>query len=681
MTKASIRFVLVAGVFVFNILSGSAQQVDYSKSVEQIMLTVQKQHIRPRAIDDSYSKLVFDGTIEVLDPYGLVFTDTDIEELTKFESSIDDEIETGNLKFPQKLIEAFDLRINSLKDELTRIDEEVLDIEVIDSLSTGGKIEYLSDENRIRQWSKWIKFQVLTDLYEGKDSVDQSSSFSESVVETAKHAVISRERCRMNFSGPEEKSSSYEIIWKVFLKAIASAFDPHTAYLSATDQQEFAAMVSSETKSFGFGIALGASGKMEVSHVFPGSPAWNSNQMNEGDVLLKITSPGKNDLTLNCVGVRVVAEYLNDPQVNEAELKLKKKGGKLVSVLLKKEMVDLEENGIQSFILQGEKEETSIGYIYLPTFYSNDNEMSLLPNGCANDVAKELIKLDRQGINGLILDLRGNTGGSMLEAMRLSGLFVDYGAIGISNTKWDEPETLKDMDRGVVSTKPLVVLVNELSASASELFSACMQDHNRGLIVGSRTYGKSTMQQVFPLVSSSTAQEFLKLTIGEFYRVTGESLQQLGVTPDIVLPGYYDRSEVGEETEPSSLSSEKIEKKTYYWPKSPMAIEALKAKSAQRVSANAAFEEVSPTKTEEQASSIPLNMSGFIQYIQSFDEPIDTSAAEMKAVYEVVVPAYKAEQTMITEEETEENPLENFIKEDIFLNEAYLITIDLINTN
>ena len=171
------------------------------------------------------------------------------------------------------------------------------------------------------------------------------------------------------------------------------------------------------------------------------------------------------------------------------------------------------------------------------------------------------------------------------------------------------------------------------------------------------------------------------MTIGEFYRVTGESLQQSGVTPDIVLPGYYDRSEVSESAEPASLSSEKVEKKTYYWPKSPMAIEALKVKSAKRVSANLAFGEVSSSKTEEQAKYIPLNMSGFIKYFGSFDEQIDTTTTETQAVYEVVVPTYKAEQTMLAEKETEENPMENFIKEDIFLNETYLIILDLINSN
>jgi carboxyl-terminal processing protease len=303
-----------------------------------------------------------------------------------------------------------------------------------------------------------------------------------------------------------------------------------------------------------------------------------------------------------------------------------------------------------------------------------------IPNGCANDISKELFKLKREGIEALIIDVRNNGGGSMLEAIRLTGVFIDYGAIAIIDKLGEGAMTVKDMDRGVAFSKPLVVMVNRTSASASELFAAAMQDQNRAVIVGGKTFGKSTMQNVIPL----SAEGFLKTTVGKFYRVTGKSHQKTGIIPDIELPSYYSKMNISESMYPSALENTTITHKTYYYPSKQLPIESLKSLSKSRVDTNSYFKKIASMADffyqQTNHISIPLNYDQFSLYYEQMNLLYDGMVSDFdNSAFTVQNPVYLSnigERTEIEKSVNQQN-IEN-IKNDIFIAESFNVLKDLI---
>jgi carboxyl-terminal processing protease len=272
---------------------------------------------------------------------------------------------------------------------------------------------------------------------------------------------------------------------------------------------------------------------------------------------------------------------------------VRKKNGQLEKVTLQKRKLENDENIVKSFVLKGAK---NIGYITLPSFYTRWEDEG--GSKCAYDVAKEIVKLKRDSITGLILDLRYNGGGSMQEAIEMAGIFIDEGAICQFNEKGEKLVTLKDINRGVIYNGPLVILVNGYSASASELLAASLQDYNRALIVGSRTHGKGTSQQIYPLenkaatVISSSGNAFVKLTGGKFYRVTGKSSQFYGVLPDIQIANPFDELGDYESKIPFALKPDTVGSYKYFKPMKELPKNGLQEKSTLRVSGNSKFKSI-----------------------------------------------------------------------------------------
>lgn len=276
---------------------------------------------------------------------------------------------------------------------------------------------------------------------------------------------------------------------------------------------------------------------------------------------------------LDCLPVHELKEFMLSKQAKVSTFQIRKKSGKEIKVKLEKSDMDVQENVIKSFVL--ESDSLDLGYVYLPSFYTDYEMGGTTAEGCANDLATELLRLKRDGIEGLILDLRDNGGGSMREAIKVVGISINQGALGIFKTQNENPLTLKDLNRGTLYADPMIIIVNSFSASASELFAAAMQDHNRALIVGTKTYGKSTAQSVIPLDTSLITDimqgenldekdiDFIKITHSTFFRTTGESHQAEGIIPDIYIPHIFEKLKLKEEHYPSVLARERIDKKTY----------------------------------------------------------------------------------------------------------------------
>jgi carboxyl-terminal processing protease len=465
------------------------------------------------------------------------------------------------------------------------------------------------------RWQQWLMQEVLINMYE------MAQASGETIINTklllsfepvARDKVKNEELKKIERSLKSSKNIEMDI-YESYIKSIAKIFDPHSDYFSEKEKEAFEVHLSPTEPSFGFKVSDNAWGEVAVTRVIPGSPAWNSNEIHNGDILLQIRKPNGNLIDISEFGENP-STVLESWSENQIELKFKKADGKITIVKLFKEKIESTENRVQGFVLNGAKK---IGYVSLPSFYREWGEENDSNEGCANDLAKEIIKLKKEGIAGLILDLRFNGGGSIVEAMEIVGIFIDSGPVAVVKIKDQPAATLKDMNRGSVYDGPLVVMINGASASASEFVAAALQDYNRALIVGTPTYGKGTGQKIFPMGEKN--DEFLKITTMKLYRITGKTNQGKGVLPDIDIPDLTDEYVLKEKLKKHSVQEDSIAKKVYYTPALKIDLEKIRVASKKRVEQNLHFLRLDSVRTFYR-NPIPLNIESYLKYLSRADQ-------------------------------------------------------------
>lgn len=293
-----------------------------------------------------------------------------------------------------------------------------------DTLWLGGVVNYEKESKLLKRLEQWIKYLVVWSYESLRDSTvtkivpekDKTAKFTRD--------AVSWERCRIQ-KRIDVPGGFKPLIENKYLKAIENAFDPHTDYLSIDERISRKHELSKSSGSFGIEVTQNVIGEIEITSVEPGSPAWFSNMINEGDVILSIKGNDSTILEMRCVTVSEIEGFLNGVNHIQAVFKIRKKTGTIESVNLQKVLLDVKQNTVRGYVLK--ENETKTGYIYLPSFYTEFYYGSYFSQGCASDLAKELIKLKNDSITGLILNLRDNGGGLVTEALRIAGLFIDYG--------------------------------------------------------------------------------------------------------------------------------------------------------------------------------------------------------------------------------------------------------------
>lgn len=648
-----------------------------------IVKTAEKHHFQPRAVDNEFSELVFSGFIKLLDPYGIYLSKSELEELEEAKYSIDDEIINQKCYFLTKATDLYSNKLRSIDSMLRSFEAGNFDYTIDDSITIIKGRVLQSDHQMRSQWERLLKLQVLTSYFSTIDSVEKSRDEIVERLHELEKTAIRRQQCRIkskiSYHGGLEKYTS-----SLFLKAVSMAFDPHTLYFTRDEAQAFSGSLSKEAKSFGFYVSGNDFGEIEVVDIVPGGPSWKSNALNIGDVILKVTTSDI-EKDFDCIDIKEAMDFLASEETEKAEFLVRKKNGEAFELNLQKEKIDVQENIIQSFLLEGK---AKTGYIYLPSFYSQSDADNYSYEGCANDVARELIRLKKEGISGLIFDLRDNGGGAMLEAILLSGLFIDYGALSISQSRGEEPSAMKDMNRGTIYDGPLIVLINNFSASASELFAAAMQDYNRAVIVGTKSFGKSSMQEIVPIDAyrynnletyRGTPRGYLKLTSGVFYRVSGKSFQTEGVIPDIFLPSVYANDQVGECSFPSALAPVSTDKKTYYYPLKALPVETLKDLSTARLMNDSVFAVLNSKNDiqQQEGHSLPIEFEAFKQYYSTMKR---ADLHEEELSFSVKYPSYfeRINWQLEAYKDLHAGSMSR-IARDIYIGEAYSIMNDLIH--
>jgi len=652
---------------------------------------IERLHYSPRAVNDSFSSEMFTKIIKELDPQQTIFTADDYATLSGFRYKIDDELNGTSWKFIEAVSGLYKQRLKRADSLVEVVLQKPLDF------STDDKITFFKDESfqfatttaELRtRWMKWFKFLMLQSLIDLQQA--NSTTLKEQLV---KNENIIREKIRKasrkNIQNILDPATYDNLLSETYYNSLASTFDPHTTFFSPQEKESFQSQLSTENYSFGFEIDETKEGKVIVAGLIPGGPAWRTGEIHVNDELLQLQWQGTPPVDISTISYEEVDESLNRSNHGTITFKMKKANGTIYSATLEKEKIEKRDDIVKGYVLNGEKR---IGYISLPDFYTTwEDEKG---SGCANDLAKEIIRLKKETIEGLIVDVRFNGGGSLEEALQLAGIFIDEGPLTGTRDKTGKLQFLKDPNRGTVYDGPLVLMVNGQSASASELLAAALQDYNRAVIVGSSTYGKATMQQIFPMdtvmknPSAPSENGYVKITDGKLYRVTGQTAQLKGVTPDIHLPDAFDAVEYGERFSVDALPPDTVKRNGYYKPLATLPIVQLNQLSNRRMSSNSKFQTITEAILQEkkvQTSStrvIPLKLDLFEKWSrENNNDGVLFNEKEATASKIFMAQNHKDEIQLVSRDSYEKtinaSTLKN-IQQDIYIEEVYQIIMDLI---
>ncbi|MDD2819784.1 MAG: carboxy terminal-processing peptidase [Flavobacterium sp.] len=557
------------------------------ETLSKINALLQREHYQPKPIDDSLSVFVFDGFLDALDSNRNLFTKIEYEKLCEHRLQLDNYLLQNNCSFMNDFVAAYTLALNRKKKVLEKIQKEPFDYKSNDSVKFSKKkfpFDLVATDLE-RVWKKRIRYDILEDISKLSSNLDSLNQNFSTLEKTTKIKLFDANLCQVN-SILETKGLIESDLQNTFLNLFCTYFDPHSNYFSLAAKSSFMSGLSTSTLSLGLNVGFNEKEEIVVQEIVPGGPAAKTGKFEKDDIILAVSNTKGISYTVSCSSIEKIGELIFLDSNTDIELTIQKKNGAVMIVFLRKQVMKATDNVVYSFIAE---KEAKIGYINIPSFYSNFDGNSV--QGCADDVAKEIVKLQKDNIKGLVIDLQNNGGGAIQEAIKLAGMFIDIGPLSVLVDSKDQQTILKDFNRGSVYNGPLVVLINGNSASASEFFAAAIQDYNRGMIIGSTSLGKATMQAILPL-DEKNQQDFVKVTIEKFYRVSGKSHQIQGIIPDIALPILFDSITPREDSYKTALKNDIITTKARFSPLPRTYFPQLTALSQKRVKANVRFNEI-----------------------------------------------------------------------------------------
>jgi carboxyl-terminal processing protease len=543
------------------------------KLLSTVGALLEQQHYSPKKIDDDFSKKIFNAYLDQLDGDKSIFIASDVNGLKKYEKSIDDEIHGSGIQFQPAVSAIYEKRVAETMNFYKDILSKPFDYTTNESVQLDGdKLSYTnSDAERKDRWRKKLKYYALErfiDLQEEREKNKGKDSFKvlpdDSLELNARTSVLKmmdRTFNRIKTTFTEDQR------FNAFINVITNSMDPHTDYYPPIEKRAFDERMSNQFYGIGAQLQQDDNG-IKIASVVTGGPAWKSGAIVAGDIIIKVAQGSNEPVDVSGYGTDDAVKLIRGDKGTEVRITFKKQDGTTKTVALIREKIEQDEGLARSaVIMQGSEK---IGYIALPDFYANFEDK----NGfkCSEDVATEVKKLKAENVKGIVIDLRNNGGGSLLEVVKMVGLFIKTGPV-VQVKERDgrvDQQTWRDNDESVLYDGPLTVMVNELSASASEIFAAAIQDYKRGIVIGSSsTYGKGTVQRPIPFGRPidfySTRTEFgaVSLTFQKFYRVNGGSTQLKGVVPDIIMPDTYEYLKIREKDNPNSLPWDAIPQTKY----------------------------------------------------------------------------------------------------------------------
>ena len=630
--KRNYRVLLVVGILAAGLWSfipsqkASGDEKD-KMLIELLSFVLEKGHFSPIELNDDFSKKAYASYLESLDPTKRYFIQSDINEFQKYENSIDDMIRSKDLSFFDLTYKRLMQRMKESKVIYTSILSKPLNLKDDETISVDyEKLPYAASMKDLDQrWRKQLEFAVLSDITDKEDiqkavETSEATEKKETVKSEPKTFEELEEKARKTTESNLNNNFSFiaeltrEDWFSIYINAIVTQYDPHTYYFSPEDKEKFDVSMSGKFEGIGARLQKKNEG-IEVSELISGGPAWRGKMLEQGDVIIKVGQG--NDEPIDIAGMRLddVIKKIKGPKGTLVKLTVKKVDGTVKVVPIVRDEVETEETFAKSTTVN--KDGKLFGVIYLPKFYQSFENKS--QRDAFKDVAQEVERLKAMNVQGIVMDLRDNGGGSLETVVKMTGLFIDKGPVVQVKPAGGKAQVLPDTDPKVQWDGPLVVMINNYSASASEIFAAAIQDYKRGIIIGSKqSYGKGTVQNVFELNEFVRGNQYgdlgaLKTTTQKFYRVNGGSTQLEGVKSDIVMPDRFSFMETGEKDEKSALPWDKIEPAIY----TPLNVNFDKviANSKNRIASNENFNLITENakwiNDRKEDNTISLNYSSY----------------------------------------------------------------------
>lgn len=675
-----------------------------NQSVQQtIMQVLQEGHYSPKTINDTFSRQVFDRYMEYNDFGKLFFTRIDYDEFSQYRYKIDDHILSGETTLYDLVSKRLQQRIAEANSYFQEALEKPFEFTSKENIELDGKkIAWTNNATELKaRWFQSMKYRTLVRYNELKEQQDKSIETAKSGdkknAATTKDLKIktdaelekeARESVLKNMQGYFKRINKITETdrFATYINSMCRVVDPHTDYFPPKDKQRFDEEMSGSF--FGIGAQLAVEeGQCKIKQVIVGAPAWKEGRLKVEDIIVKVAQGEDEPVEVTGWDIEDIVQIIRGKEGSEVRLTVKHIAGDQEVIAIRRGKVETESTFAKSAIIkqQGKK----IGYIVLPEFYNAFND----PNGrrCAEDVKKELNKLNAEGIDGLVFDLRNNGGGSLSDVVDIVGYFIDRGPVVQVKSRGAAAQPLNDAKAGIVYDGPLAILINQASASASEIMAAAIQDYKRGIILGSTSFGKGTVQRVFGLEefyrgdASLQPPGSLKLTLQKFYRINGGSTQLKGVTPDIALPDAFSLMDFGERKDEYSLAWDQVAKANYTPLSMNIDFSTLVTKSNQRVSSNTAFNVIKKNaqriKQQSDNNRYSLNITQYREQIKEAKdlakqlEDLNQSNAKVEAGN--LSADLKTIQTDSVSVKRNEEWLKN-VRKDAYINEAANVLIDWV---
>lgn len=664
--------------------------------VRTLMRGLEYMHYDPAEINDEFANKAYDIYLDNLDGGRRWFIQDDVNKLEALKLKIDDNIRDGDLSFFNLSLDLLNAGIKKTQTIYRDILSKPFDFTQMEEVQRDSeKLPYAKNDKELANyWRLNLKYETLS-IY-ANSLKDQEKGGEEKEVKSAEELEKeAREKVldlydkwydeRLSKLKREDRLSD-------FLNALTSVFDPHTNYFKPIDKQNFDIRFSGRLE--GIGARLQNDGDYtKVVDIVIGGPAWKGKELKENDLIIKVAQGNEEPVDLKGMVVDDVVQLVRGKKGTEVRLTVKSADGNENVVSIVRDIVYLEEQYAKSLILDGPQEGEKIGYLYLPSFYADFENAD--GRFCAPDVAAELEKLKEEKVDGIILDLRNNGGGSLRDVVKMSGFFIEEGPIVQVKSREKKAEVLVDVDERVQYDGPLVVMVNGFSASASEILAAALQDYGRAVIVGSNsTFGKGTVQRFVDLDRTIRGYEEykplgeLKLTTQKFYRINGGSTQLRGVVPDIILPDDYHYIKTGEKEEKYPMKWTEIEAVAYdqaVMKLKKQELQHLADNSSQRLASSQTFQKILESakrfKKQSDESVYPLNLNEFQTFVASREMEVKKYRDISKDIINKGVKNLEVDLPSIHGNETKEARNNNFIEsvsKDSYIQETLHIVHDII---
>lgn len=627
-----ILFFVAASFFIAFQTMGKSENDDNpkvrnAKIIRNVGILLQEGHYSPKKLDDQFSSVALKKFLEDLDGDKNIFLLTDIKSFKQnYNNKIDDELKGVPLKSFYDINSVYQKRFEEVSQLYQKYLSTPFNFRVNEMIELDPKKRDFPKDNAAREqaWRLRMKYMVLSkysDFLDEREKNKDKKDFvqkADSTLERESRDYVRRQMARY-FSTRKTRETNDEN-FSTFINAITGTMDPHTTYFPPIDLRSFNESMSGHF--YGIGAQLKEDdGKIKIASLVTAGPAWKNGELKVDDEIIKVGQGNEEPVDVTGYSVTDAVKLIRGAtKGSEVRLTVRRMDGTIKVIALIRDDIKLEDTFARSAIINGEHK---IGYIYLPEFYADFER----PGGprSATDVAKEVEKLKEENVEGIIIDLRGNGGGSLQDVIQMVGLFIADGPVVQVQGRGAGATILRDRDKNIQYDGPLAVMVDETSASASEIFAAAIQDYKRGIIIGSTsTFGKGTVQRNIPLdpISENSLVGYnnekndnlgtVKLTLQKFYRINGGATQLKGVTPDIILPDRLEYLKFREKDNQMSLPWDEIKKADYKPWVSTFSIEPVISETKEEVAKSSSFNKIKTNvewleKNTDRAYSLKLD--------------------------------------------------------------------------